>query len=133
MRKGETEVSPGAHVAHHSHPAKPLDEKILHRIVIGNGLDGVREQLDFEALLRNQPADEKIISRTIFDGFVAAESSKVGARRDDRLSQSEFDSIELARHQNSGVEVGYHADGLKMLRKCLVLSGNVQAGHSSHF
>src|SRR5438477_12519709 len=108
-------MSPRTHVAHYGHPAKPLDEKRAWRIVIRDGLDGVRKQLDFKALLRNQPANEKIIGGTILDGFVAAESGEMGTSSDDCLSESEFDSIELAGHQNPRVQVGYHADRLNML------------------
>ena len=126
-------MSPGTHVPHDGHPTEALTEKRAWRIVIRDGLDGVRKQLDFKALLRNQPANEKIIGGTILDGFVAAESCEMGTSRDDCLSESEFDSIELAGHQNPRIQVGYHADRLKMLRECFVPSGDIQARRSAHF
>src|SRR5207302_10101499 len=133
LRESEAHMSPGTHVTHDGHPTEALTEKRAWRIVIRDGLDGVRKQLDFKALLRNQPANEKIIGGTILDGFVAAESGEMGTSRDDCLSESEFDSIQLAGHQDPRIEVVYHTDRLKMLRECFVLSGNIQAGHAAHF
>src|SRR5438552_18002934 len=98
LGKSEPDMPPGTHMPHHRHPTKPLDKKILHCIAVRNGLDGVRKQLDLKTLLRDQPADEKIIGGAVLNGFVAAETGEVGARRDDRLPKSEFDSIQLARH-----------------------------------
>src|SRR5260370_27125096 len=92
LRKSEPQVPPGTHVPHHRHPAKPLDEKILQRIVVWNGLNGVRKQLDFKALFRDQSANQKIIRGTILDGLIAAESGDVRTRRDNRLSQRELDA-----------------------------------------
>src|SRR5713101_2880522 len=96
--KNEPQMSPWAHVPHHRHPAKPLDKKILQRIVVRNGLNGIRKQLDFKTLFRDQSANQKVIRGTIFDRLITPESGKVRARRDDRLSQHELDSIQLPRH-----------------------------------
>src|SRR5690242_74246 len=90
LRESEPEMPPWAHVAHDGHPAKTLDEKVFQGIVVWDGTDGVWKQLDFETLLGNQAANEKIVSGTILDGLVAAESGKVLARGDDRLTESEL-------------------------------------------
>src|SRR5260370_35962371 len=133
LRKSEPQVSPGTHVAHHRYPSKRLDKKIVQRIIVWNGLNGVRKQLDFKALLRDQSANEKVIRGAILDGLITPESGEVRARRDDRLSQRELDSVELPRHENPGIKVGNNADRLKMLGNRFVMRGNVQASHAAHF
>src|SRR5712664_989941 len=131
LGKSEAQMSPGTHVAHHCHPAKPLDEKILQRITIRNGLHGIGQQLDFKALLGDQPANQKVIRRAILDGLVTPETGEVRPRRDDGLPQGEFYAVQLPRHENPRIEIGNHADGLEMLGESLVLNRNVQAGHST--
>src|SRR6202022_3020735 len=125
LSKSEAQVSPGTHVAHHRHPAKPLDKKIFQRIAIRNGPHGIGQQLDFKALLGDQPADQKVIRGTVLDGLVTAESGEVRSGRDDGLPQGEFYAVQLPRHENSRIEIGNHADGLQMLRESLVLNRNV--------
>src|SRR5439155_26964894 len=86
LRESEPHMSPGTHVPHDGHPTEALTENRTWRIVIRDGLDGVRKQLDFKALLRNQPANEKIIGGTILDSFVAAATREMGTSRDDCIA-----------------------------------------------
>src|SRR5260370_26235607 len=130
LGKSEAQVSPGTHVAHHRHPAKPLDKKILQRIAIRNGLHGIRQQLDFKALLGDQSANEKVVRGTVLDGLITTESGEVRPRRDDGLPQGEFYAVQLPRHENSRIEIVNHADGLKMVRECFVVSVSVKSVHS---
>src|SRR5438552_18288248 len=92
LRESEAHMSPGTHVPHDGHPTEALTEKRAWRIVIRDGLDGVRKQHDFKALLRNQPANEKIIGGTIPDGFGDAETGELGKGRGDWPAVCEFDS-----------------------------------------
>src|SRR5215831_8059806 len=63
----EADVAPRAHVAHHRQPAEALDEKAFQGIVVRNGLDGIRQQLDLVTLLRDVPADQQIVRRAVLD------------------------------------------------------------------
>src|SRR5260370_17750139 len=131
LGKSEAQMSPGTHVFDHWYRGKALDEKILQRIGIRNGLHGMGQQFDFKALLGDQPANQKVIRRAILDGLVPPETGEVRPRRDDGLPQGELYAVQLPRHENSGIEIGNHADGLQMLGESLVLNRNVQAGHST--
>src|SRR6266850_3426911 len=133
LGKSKPRMSPRPHVPHHCHPTKPLAEKRAGRIKVWHCLHRVREQLDLNSLLRDQTANQQIIGGLVFNRFVSAESSKARTGCNNGRSQGELNSIQLPGNQNSRVEIGIHADGLKMLRECFVLGGNVQAGHSSHF
>ena len=132
MCENQAHVAPGAHVPHDRHPTKTFDEKIPEGIVVWNSPYSVRKQLDLVTLLGNQPPHQKIIGGAVLDGFIAAKSREARASRNDCLSQCKLDSVQLARHQNSGVEVGNHTDGVKMLRKRLVMRGDIKAGHPAH-
>src|SRR5438876_1365810 len=133
LRESKADMSPRTHVPHDGHPTEALSEKRAWRIIVRYSLHGVGKHLDLKALLRYQPADKQIIGGLVFNGLVPPKSSKVRASRNYGWSQCEFDAVQLPGDQNSGIKVGIHADGLKMLRECFVLSGNIQAGHSAHF
>src|SRR6266700_1029528 len=132
LRENQAHVAPGAHVAHDRHPTKTFDEKIPEGIVVWNSPYGVRKQLDFVTLLGNQPAHQKIVGGAVLDGLIAAKSREARASRNNCLSQGKLDSVQLARYENYGIEVGNHADGVKMLRKRLVIRRDIKAGHPAH-
>src|SRR5215470_16792771 len=132
LREDEAKVSPCAHVTHHRKPAQALDEQILERMVIRNGFNGVRQELDLIPLLSDVAPHQKIVCRLILDGLVSAERLEGGSRGNNRLAKSELDAVKLARHENTGKKIADHADGLEMLCKGLIFGGNVQRGHAAN-
>src|SRR2546430_10413414 len=54
-------MSPRAHVPHHRHPTEPLAEERAGRIIVWYGLHCVWKEFDFQTLLRDQTANQKII------------------------------------------------------------------------
>src|SRR6266705_1605704 len=132
LRECQADMPPWTHVAHHRQPAEAFDEKIFEGVVIRNRFDGVRQQLDFITPLRDVPANQQVVCWTILDGLVASERFQTGPRRDNGLTKSELDTIELPRDKNPGEKVAEHADRLKMLRESSVFQGNVKARHAAN-
>src|SRR5580693_85441 len=96
LRENQPDVAPRAHVPHYGHPAEALEEKVAQGSKIGDGLDGVGEELHFKTLFRDQASYEEIIRRAVFDRGVATESSEMLSCRDNGLAKGELDSVELA-------------------------------------
>ena len=90
-------------------------QQFAHRLIIGNGLDGVAQQRDLVALLGDQAAHQQIVGRAILQHSVAAETVEARARGGDGRAQRELDSVQLPGHQNAGVKIGHHADVLKLV------------------
>src|SRR5690242_4627200 len=116
LGKEQPDMTPRPHVAHYRQPPQPLDEQSFERIVVRNGPYGVRQQLDFVALLSDIPADQKVVCRTIFESFVAAEGSQTRARGDNRLTEGKLDPIQLPRDKNTRKKIAHHANRLQVLR-----------------
>src|SRR5580698_6897509 len=51
----------------------------------------------------------------------------------DRLPEGEFHSVQLSRHQDAGVEIANHADGLELLEESVFVRRNVQARDRANF
>ena len=89
------------------------------RAVIANGLDGVAQQNHLVALLGDQAAHQQVVGGAIFKLRVAAESVQARAGGGDGGSQGELHSVQLPGHQNAGVEIGHHSDGLQVVGQSL--------------
>src|SRR5580692_3196889 len=99
-------------MAHHRHPAQPLEEKFVEGFKISHGLDGVRQKLHFETLPCNQSANEEIVSGAVLNSGVAAKSGEMLSRGHNRLSESELYPVQLPGNHDPGIEIAKHADGL---------------------
>src|SRR5580704_17638206 len=120
-------------MAHHRHPAQPLEEKFVERFKIGNRLDRVRQQLYFKTLSCNQSPDKQIVRGAVLNRGVAAESGEMLSRRHDRLSEGELYSIQLPGDHYPGLKIAKHADGLELLEKRVFVRGHIQACDGAHF
>ena len=63
---------------------------------------------------------------------IAAESGQTRARGGDGRSQRELHSVQLPGHQNAGVKIGHHADGLQVVGEGVEFGWNVKTGHGAH-
>ncbi len=133
LSKDKSDVSPGPHVSHNRHPTKALEEKFRQGSKISHSLDRVRQKLHFKALFGNQTSNEQIVRRAVLDRGVAAEFVEMLSRGNNRLAKREFDSVQLPRDQDAGVEITHHADGLELLEKGVLVCGNIQTGHRADF
>src|SRR5579872_6705293 len=115
LRKNQAEMAPWPHMPHHDHPAQALVQKIRQRTIVGYDVRRIGKQFHTVALPSDQAADEQIVTGLILDGFVAAEARQARAGGGNGGTERELHAVELTRGQDSGVEVGHHADGLEML------------------
>src|SRR5580692_2728457 len=133
LRENESDVAPGAHVAHDRHPAEPLEEKLTERAKIGDSFDSVGQEFHVKTLFRYQASDEQVVRRPIFDSGVATEGCEMLSRGDDGLAKSEFNAVELARDEDAGIKITDHTDGLELLKKGVFVGGDVEAGDGADF
>src|SRR5215472_4719045 len=95
-------------------------------MVIGNSLYSVGQQLYLIALFGDVPADEKVVRRLILDRLVSAKGSQAGPRGNDGLAKSKLHPVKLAGHDDPWEKIADQANRLKMLRKILIFSGNIE-------
>jgi hypothetical protein len=73
LRKQQSKMAGGTHMAHHNQPARSLMQQRTHGMIVWDGFDHVRQKDHLVSLVGNESPYQKIVGRLIFDRFVAAE------------------------------------------------------------
>src|SRR5579864_4221833 len=118
-------MAPWAHEPLHRHPTRPLVKQVLHGLKIGYRLHNVRQQFDFESLLRYQSSSINVIRWAVLDDGVSTVGQHRLPRRNDRLSESYIQIVELPGDHDWGEKIRNHSDRLQFLYQVCFLGRNV--------
>ena len=100
-------------------------------MIVGDGIDRIRQEHNFISLFGDQTAHQHIVSRTILDGLVASEAREVSAGGGNRGPEREFHAVQILGDQNAGIKIRRHADFLDVVHNPRLQDGNVEAGYGA--